>query len=286
MKKLIFPLLFILCFAGYLWSQQIGPGAGMIGGLPSNLYQPLDSDLTTIGGLTSVQNKILIGNSTPAWSVSSWTIATPTTGGLFYGSNTTAISVLAAGTQNKILQMGASLPAWSTYTVTLSGNTTLNDWFDQAVKVASTPTFGGLTVTGLSGMVLASTGTLGAATAGTDYLAPTTPEVIVTKNASYTLGTDASKENYGGLVYLTAAATLTLPSAVSGMNGCVMSTGTFSISVDVNIADHWVLNGTALTAGNKVTSTGVTGDTLCWSCGAANTWYILPGTNVNWIDGS
>lgn len=33
-------------------------------------------------------------------------------------------------------------------TITLTGNPTLNDWFDQSVKVAATPTFAGLTVTG------------------------------------------------------------------------------------------------------------------------------------------
>lgn len=33
-------------------------------------------------------------------------------------------------------------------TITLSGNPTLDDWFDQAVKVASTPTFGATTITG------------------------------------------------------------------------------------------------------------------------------------------
>ena len=31
-------------------------------------------------------------------------------------------------------------------TLTISGNSTLNDWFDQSVKVAASPTFGGLTV--------------------------------------------------------------------------------------------------------------------------------------------
>jgi len=40
-------------------------------------------------------------------------------------------------------------------TVTLSGNPTLDDWFDQAVKAASTPTFGGI--------VIADGGTIGQA---------------------------------------------------------------------------------------------------------------------------
>ncbi len=149
MKKLIFPLLFIFCFSAYLWGQAIGPGAGMIGGLPSSLYQPLDSDLTMIGGLTPVQNKVLIGNSTPAWSVSSWTITTPTTGGVYYGSSTSAISVLAAGTQNKVLQMGASVPAWSSFTMGSPGGSATflrsdgTNWSASAYTIA-TPTTGGL----------------------------------------------------------------------------------------------------------------------------------------------
>jgi hypothetical protein len=140
-------------------------------------------------------------------------------------------------------------------------------------------------VKAIVGIVKSDGSIISAATSGTDYLSPTTPEVIVSKSTNYTLGTDAAKENYNGLVLITAVATLTLPSAVVGMNACVIATGAFSVSVDVNGSDHWILNGTALTAGNKVTSSGVTGDTLCWVCGTANTWYILPGANVNWIDG-
>lgn len=46
--------------------------------------------------------------------------------------------------------------------ITLSGNPTLADWFDQAVKQASSPTFAGLTLTGFSGFVRATVGVLSA----------------------------------------------------------------------------------------------------------------------------
>lgn len=39
-------------------------------------------------------------------------------------------------------------PGDAARTITLSGNPTLNDWFDQNVKVAGTPTFAGLTLSG------------------------------------------------------------------------------------------------------------------------------------------
>jgi len=42
-------------------------------------------------------------------------------------------------------------------TITLSGNPTLADWFDQAVKAASSPTFAGVTVSGLTASQLVAT---------------------------------------------------------------------------------------------------------------------------------
>ena len=35
-------------------------------------------------------------------------------------------------------------------TITVSGNPTLADWFDQSVKIAASPTFAGLTLSGLT----------------------------------------------------------------------------------------------------------------------------------------
>jgi len=48
-------------------------------------------------------------------------------------------------------------------TITLSGDPTLGDWFDQSVKQASSPTFAGMTLTGFSGIVKATAGVLSAA---------------------------------------------------------------------------------------------------------------------------
>jgi hypothetical protein len=57
-------------------------------------------------------------------------------------------------------------PGDAARTITLSGNPTLNDWFDQSVKVASSPTFAGATIGALEGIVKASSGTLGVASLG------------------------------------------------------------------------------------------------------------------------
>jgi len=47
--------------------------------------------------------------------------------------------------------------------ITLQGNPTLNDWFDQSVKQVASPTFAGMTLTGFSGFVKATAGVLSAA---------------------------------------------------------------------------------------------------------------------------
>ena len=96
--------------------------------------------------------------------------ATPTFAGASFGSNTLSGAVSFAGIANtglKVLDTNAShvlslVPGSditanraltlttgdADRTITLSGNPTLADWFDQSVKVASTPTFGATTVTG------------------------------------------------------------------------------------------------------------------------------------------
>ncbi len=108
---------------------------------------------------------------------------------------------------------------------------------------------------------------------------------IISIAADYTLGSYKIDEAYGYLVLVTAAATIQLLPGIIGMNSCIMSTAANLISVKPSPGDHFVLNGTALTAGNKVSSSSLAGDTLYFVCGAANTIYILPGINVNWVDG-
>ena len=51
--------------------------------------QATDSDLTTIAGLSPVENKIMIGSSAPAWSVSAYTLAAPgLSGGILQSDGT------------------------------------------------------------------------------------------------------------------------------------------------------------------------------------------------------
>jgi hypothetical protein len=56
-------------------------------------------------------------------------------------------------------------------TLTLSGNPTLADWFDQSVKQAASPTFAGATIGSLAGVILGTAGVLSAL----EYVPWTTP---------------------------------------------------------------------------------------------------------------
>lgn len=59
---------------------------------------------------------------------------------------------------------------------TLQGDPTLDDWFDQSVKIASSPTFAGLVLSGMDGVVQASAGVL-AGSAGFSDLAAASADV-------------------------------------------------------------------------------------------------------------
>jgi hypothetical protein len=89
---------------------------------------------------------------------------------------------------------------------------------------------------------------------------------------------------YGNTHLVTGAYTVTLPAVSVGMKGRFLATTAATFSVDCNAADHFVLGGTALTAGNKVTSDGSAGAFFEWEVTAANT-ITITFSNVTFTDG-
>jgi len=108
---------------------------------------------------------------------------------------------------------------------------------------------------------------------------------IVTKStaANYTIGTTDSRELYGGTIYVTGAATITIPAVAAGASFTVITIGAVAVSVDPNAADLIYLDGTALADGDKVTNTSTAGDVAVFTYLDGTGWYA--STNA-WTDGN
>lgn len=106
--------------------------------------------------------------------------------------------------------------------------------------------------------------------------------VTLNKASSYTVGTGSASEAYGAIIYVTAAATITLPAVASGMSVTVITVGAVAVSVDANAADKIYLDGTALDDGDKITNTSTSGDIAVLTYYSADGWYA---TTNGWTDG-
>jgi hypothetical protein len=112
---------------------------------------------------------------------------------------------------------------------------------------------------------------------------------VVTKTTSlaYTIGTTNAYESYGGIVYVTGAATITAPAIADGMNFTVITVGAYAVSLDVNAADRMILDGTALIDGNRATNPSTTGSSITCAYESSSGWYCGSGSNNGtlWTDG-
>ncbi len=99
-------------------------------------------------------------------------------------------------------------------------------------------------------------------------------------NDSYTLGTDSC---YGMVLSITGARTITLPAAVAGMSITFVTIGANAVSIDVQGTDLIMLDGTALSDGDKITNGSASGDTAVFTYYDATGWLAI--TN-GWTDGN
>ena len=86
----------------------------------------------------------------------------------------------------------------------------------------------------------------------------------------------------GYVIYVTGAATITLPAIASGMSVTIITIGNIAVSVDPNASDLIYLDGVALDDGDKITNGSVSGDIAVLTYYSADGWYA--STN-GWTDG-
>lgn len=149
-------------------------------------------------------------------------------------------------------------------------------WFansEDLVLTASADTWTWSSATGVTGvgfgaLNLVTTGTISGAIPST------------TDNNGQTL---SAAQQYGYMHWATGAGTTNLVTAVAGMNFCVYSTTAAAVVINPADADVITLNGTALSAGDSITSASGAGDFICLMSQEAGKWVTL-GRSGTWTD--
>jgi len=86
----------------------------------------------------------------------------------------------------------------------------------------------------------------------------------------------------GYVIYVTGAATITLPPIAVGMSVTIITIGAVAVSVDPDASDKIWLDGTALDDGDKITNLSTAGDIAVLTYYSGDGWYA--STN-SWTDG-
>lgn len=102
---------------------------------------------------------------------------------------------------------------------------------------------------------------------------------VATYAANQTLTT---AECHGYVIYVTGAATITLPAAAAGMNVVIKVIGAVAVSVDPNAVDKIRLDGTALDDGDKI-DCSTSGGIVHLNYYSADGWDAT--SDGNWTDG-
>lgn len=113
--------------------------------------------------------------------------------------------------------------------------------------------------------------------------AATITTATAVKSSAYTAGTDDPREVYGGVIYVTGAATITLPAVAAGMSVTIIANGANAVTVDPNASDLIIRDGTSQADGVTIVSPGATGDIVTLTYYSADGWFATSNT---WTQGS
>jgi len=231
---------------------------------------PSGSDtVVTLGATQTLTAKTLTSPDINAGTADSLTSLSIRSTGAAFDLTLATATVLTAGRTLRID------PGDSARTITLSGNPTLDDWFDQAVKAASSPTFANLTITSFAanwtnaGRTVADLGTV------------TTVDINGGTVDGVTIG--GASAAAGTFTTLTASGIVDVDAAIRFDTGAAIVAGTYSIGRDADATNQlhfevptgagyeWSINDvramSLLTAGNLIIGTATTAN------GAGNMLY-------------
>jgi hypothetical protein len=138
-------------------------------------------------------------------------------------------------------------------------------------NVATVSSSTGVTDISLSALNLATTGSIAGGIP------------ITSDNNGMSSAEMTSAGMYGRMYLATGAGTWALPGAATGMNFCIYSTTAAAIVINPDNGDTITLNGTALSAGDSITSASGAGDFICLLAVSADSWITL-GRSGTWTD--
>jgi len=246
MKKLLFALLALVALAGTASAQITIPYANFVAGadilsaeVDANNAALADESLNRTGGIVTGAIASSGGSLTGSWAGSpSWTANPAFTGtGLFDAdalrvadTNASHFLIFTPGsdlTANRVLTLTTGDAA---RTITLSGDPTLADWFDQSVKAAASPTFVNITSTSISG-----SGTALTALNGSNIASGTVADARLPVTMDDKVMTDVELTNY--------RETKTTASISAGALALNLATANhFAVALNANITSFTVTN--------------------------------------------
>jgi hypothetical protein len=207
-------------------------------------------------------------------------------------SHYTTLSIGSDLTSNRTLSL---VTGDANRVITLSGNPTLADWFDQSVKVTSSPTFAAVTATTFTGALVGNASTATALQTGrtislTGDVTYTSPAFDGTSNvtAAATLATvngnigtfgsatQASVVTTNAKGLITAISNATITPAIGSITG--LGTGiAAALAINVGTVGAPVLFNGALGTPSSGTATNLTGTSGITGVGALNSGSITSG---------
>ena len=190
-----------------------------------------------------LQNSVVIMDPATGDTTGMATITLPNTGLHLLDTNASHDLIIAPGSDLSADRTLTLTTGDAARTITLTGNPTLADWFDQSVKVAATPTFGATTITGLLNIS-------GAAAGQIQFPGTQNPSANVNTLDDYEEGTWTPGISFGG-----------------GVVGITYST---QVAAYTKIGNHVSL-GASIILSNKGSSTG----------GASLTGFPFPTQNTS-----
>lgn len=243
-------------------------GAGSLGANLASTTNDLTSDNNALQFVANSEDLVFTA------SANLWTLSSTTGATVAITPDTTITGDLTVGGADITLKTdGVKLTA-ANGALTILG---LGDGQDEDVKIDLNTTANTIEITSpASSATAVDFNTLNLVTTGT--ISGATPST--TDADGDTL--DAA-EQYGYFHWATGAGTWNLAGAAAGMSFCIYSTTAAAIVINPDDSDIIVLNGTALSAGDSITSASAAGDFICLIAKDAEYWYTV-GRSGTWTD--